>query len=456
MMPVHLLLLVVLQVQDSPRPRIDCKEWHECQQLALDAAERQDYEAFHDLAWRAVQTGPKNDPTLMYLLARAQSLSGRPGDALVMLQRLAGMGGKTDAATNDDFRRVRALPGWADLEGSSTPRAETARDAAPAPAVTSPPSPPRERNDSRAAATEPSPTVAPPPKASARATPPTPSAESLRFTMSLAPAGLAYDAVSRRFIVADREARRLTVVDEFSQHVANLASAQSAGFGSIAALEIDPRLGNLWVVSGSDTLSRPADSDNPSRTTLHKLQLISGRVLQSYGVADRFAAAKFVDVAAAIDSTVLALDAAGHRIFRLGPRSPELEMAVILPDEHPLSIAPASDNVAYVATEEGISVVDLAVRTVTALKASSRVDLARVARLRWYKGSLIAIQRSDDAYRVVRLVLDRAGRRVTNVQILDAPLPAVAPTSATVAGGVLYYLAAGEGSQMIIRKITLP
>ena len=52
----------------------------------------------------------------MTMLARAQSLSGRPGDALVMLQRLASMGIATDAATNNDFERVRALPGWAELE----------------------------------------------------------------------------------------------------------------------------------------------------------------------------------------------------------------------------------------------------------------------------------------------------------------------------------------------------
>ncbi len=70
----------------------DCKGWQECRQLALDAAAREDYNAFHDLAWRALQAGPKNDPALMTLLARAQSLSGRPGDALVMLQRLAAMG----------------------------------------------------------------------------------------------------------------------------------------------------------------------------------------------------------------------------------------------------------------------------------------------------------------------------------------------------------------------------
>src|SRR5204863_10069689 len=93
----------------------DCREWTQCRRLALDAAERHDYEAFHDLAWRAVQTGPRQDPALMYLLARAQALSGRPHDALIMIQRLAEMGVAPDASTNDDFVRTRQLPGWPDL-----------------------------------------------------------------------------------------------------------------------------------------------------------------------------------------------------------------------------------------------------------------------------------------------------------------------------------------------------
>src|SRR6266542_4671182 len=107
-------LLFTLRLQDQSRA--DCREWHECRQMALDAAAAGEYERFHDLAWRAIQVGPRHDPTLMYLLARAQSLSGRPGDALVMLQRLAQMGVQTDAATNEDFRRVRALPAWSELE----------------------------------------------------------------------------------------------------------------------------------------------------------------------------------------------------------------------------------------------------------------------------------------------------------------------------------------------------
>ena len=98
---------------------IDCQEPKACGELALEARARGAYEAFHDLAWRAVQTGRPNDPDLMYLLARAQALSGRRRDALVMLRRLAESGIATDAATDEDFRRVRELPEWPYIAGLS-------------------------------------------------------------------------------------------------------------------------------------------------------------------------------------------------------------------------------------------------------------------------------------------------------------------------------------------------
>ena len=453
MLPVPVALVVfTLTIQDPQPARADCQEWHECRQQALDAAERQDYERFHDLAWRAVQTGPKNDPALMYLLARAQSLSGRPSDALVMLQRLARMGSKTDAATNDDFRRVRALPGWEEFEAGP--------DAAPiTPSTPTPPSS-RDRvtNPAKASsATENAAPVARKPAEPRSVAPGVASVESLRFTAAAAtPAGIAYDAVSRRFIVGDRDARKLTVVDEFSQHVANLASAQSAGFGNIAALEIDPRQGNLWVVSSDNATSENPTSANATtgQTTLHKLQLISGRVLQSFKVPDRLGTARFTDVAVTSDSTVLVLDDSGQRVFRLRSKGTDLELAATLKDR-PVSIAPAPDGMAYVATSDTIIVVDSSSKTVTPIKAASGVDLTHVSRLRWHKRSLIAIQQNDGSYRAVRFTLDSAGRRVTRQQVLDASLPAIDPTAATIAGGVLYYLAS-DGSEMVIKKITLP
>src|SRR5438093_8461533 len=108
------LLVLLVPLSQSPRDA-GCSEWRDCRQLALAAAERGEYETFHDLAWRAVQIGPPNDPALMYLLARAQARSGRPHDALVMLQRLADMGVPSDAETNDDFKRTRQLPDWVEV-----------------------------------------------------------------------------------------------------------------------------------------------------------------------------------------------------------------------------------------------------------------------------------------------------------------------------------------------------
>src|SRR3982750_4284138 len=139
-MTLHLALLVLSLLAPAQERAADCGAWENCRQLALQAAEQQDFESFHDLAWRAMRKGPVKNTDLMRMLARAQSLSGRPLDALVMLDRLLAMGVVTDAATNDDFRRVRALSGWAEFE--SRAEALTAPPVAsdrPAPADAPPP-----------------------------------------------------------------------------------------------------------------------------------------------------------------------------------------------------------------------------------------------------------------------------------------------------------------------------
>ena len=169
-----------------------CTEWHDCRRLALAAADRGDYEAFHDLAWRAIQTGPPKDPALMFLLARAQALSGRPHDALIMLQRLADMGVASDVAASDEFVRTRQLPGWPEVSASidrlthpDSPSPVSSPAVAPRPTATAPsPAPP----------TVPS-SGSPPSRSSSSALGP----DSARFsTESFTLGGLAYDAVSRR------------------------------------------------------------------------------------------------------------------------------------------------------------------------------------------------------------------------------------------------------------------
>jgi hypothetical protein len=465
----------------------DCKDAAACRQLAVEAKERKDFDAFHDLAWKAMSLGPKTDPASMTLLARAQSLSGRPLDAIVMLQRLATMGVLTDVATSDDFERVRALPSWSELEAKLTgkPRSEPATPAVSTEKPTPTSNPPSAKTEKPVAPEKPpgsgkpvpdkpvvpeTPIVpdkpaaldpaAPPvtstnadePSAPAAKTakpgkaPPAP-AEPLKFPAAGVNAvGLAYDAVSGRFIIGDRSDRRLLVLGERSGRLASLAGID-AGFDEVTAFEIDTREGDLWVVS--------AESKTHA-STVHKLQLISGRVLSSIPLPPEQAPARFTDVAVTPQS-VLILDSEGRRIFRAPKKGRALDLAMRLAVSGATVMAPASDGVVYVAYDRGLLRADLTTRTMSVVDAAAKVDISGIVWMRVFRGSLVAIQQAGQgASRVVRMRLDEAGRTVRAVDVLEENAVLAGLTSAVVTDAALYYLNRATGTgDVIVRKLPL-
>ncbi len=424
------ILVVVAATTAAQTSRdADCREWSECRQLALDAAQRQDYEAFHDLAWRAVQIGPKNDPALLFLLARAQSLSGRPHDALVMLRRVAPTGVAHEAVASAEFERVRGLPQWSEVAALLESGGPAARE---------PESPGARGTEHTKAGVKPEVTL----NAAG-------GDEALTFAAaSFKPAALAYDAVSRRFIISDTDVSRLAVIDEFSHHLATLASGQSAGFGTVTAIAIDPRAGDLWVASvdGSSGEEVPA---------LHKLQLISGRVLKKFPSESRSAGkdGPFADIAVAPDGSVYAVQRSGT-IWRLPAGRGVLAPTVRVTRSQFASVTVSNQGAVYIANAEGV------MRFVPApgssLKAPDGVDLSGLARIRWSRGSLVGLQQTTGgSYRVIRMRLGRDGRSVTAVNLLDSSVDTPNPAAATVAGDVFYYLAETAGSKLAIRRIRI-
>src|SRR5688572_22232710 len=292
-----MLLAVFVLAVALQSPSANCAEPQACRELALEARARGAHETFHDFAWRAVQTGSPTDPESLYLLARAQALSGRRRDAIVTLRRLAEAGVANDAATEEDFRRVRELPDWPYIASLAT-RARPATPSATAkPEPTAKPPAPSAAATASAAKPTPAPiapiapiapagatiapiapagatiapiapagvTVAPIAPAGAAVAPiapaPAPVANALRVerarvedavrfaTSTFTPAGLAYDAVSRRFLFGDLAGRRLFVAGEGSDRTVDLVRADSAGFEDVTAITLDARRGELWVAS---------------------------------------------------------------------------------------------------------------------------------------------------------------------------------------------------------------
>ena len=411
-MPAFVVLLILLAQPQTP----ECADAASCQAAAQEAAARGEFEAFHDLAWRAVQKGRPNDPALMVLVARAQSLSGRPGDALVMLRRLAQNGIATDASTSEDFRRVRALPQWPEVEALLS---SAGKPAPPEPA----PSAAKPSATAPTAKLSGSPPPASPPAAKAAASPArTIEDESVPFE-SIEPTGLVYDAVSRRFIVGDRRANRLVIFDNVFKRATNMVGAESAGFFGVAAVAIDPRRGDLWVANSSD--GRGA--------ALHKLQLVSGRVLFEVGVPPELGATQFVDAAVLGDGTVLLLDAKGRRLLTVPPAQRAFKRSAGVDVDGATSLA-ANTRVAYVAHAAGILRVDLTAGTTAALRDAP----GGLLRIRPDGGALVAVQPAATGHRIVRLRLDAAGRRVVRVDVLDETTLADPSAIATVDGAVFY------------------
>jgi hypothetical protein len=217
-----------------------------------------------------------------------------------------------------------------------------------------------------------------------------------------------------------------------SHHVVNYASAATAGFyGDLTGFAIDTRRGDLWVVSakgdGADAAS-----------TVHKLQLVSGRTLMQVRLPDAIGPAKLVAVAVAPDGTVYAMDAIKSRLLRARPGARQLEVVTRLDVHNPTALTALDDRVLYVASDEGLARVDLTSNKTARVKSVE--PLTRFASLDWRKGALGGVERVPERYLVVRIPLDAARTRAQPRAILAA---SPEPTVGTLTAEGFYYLAGG-------------
>ncbi len=462
-----LLLLTMMLAQDPAAPsRPDCGDWRDCRQRALDAAAGQQYEAFHDLAWRAVQKGPPQDEALMYMLARAQSLSGRPHDALVMLLRLADRGYTTDAAVNEDFAAVRRLPQWPDLAARLRDMSPPpAPDAAPGEASPSAPIPAPPTPSAIPAPPAPSPRPAGPAAPGGAAAAPRHAAampiapglrgaeEALRVpALAMTPIALAHDRASGRFVFGGASSRKLVIVDERMHLVVDLVREASAGFYDIAAFEIDPWRGDLWVVSADE---------KAGATALHHVQMVSGRPLERLDLPNGLMPGRFVDVAVTRDAIVYVLDAAGQRLFSVRQKERALTLAARLDLPGASSIAPAGDGIVYVAHLGGVARVDTRTGHAVAVRLGG-VALPAFARIRWAGGALLGVERLDDGTcRIVRVRVEPTTARARSPEVLASGIAIPAASATTVSEDAVYYVSreegatAGAGDDTVVRRLPL-
>jgi hypothetical protein len=345
------------------------------------------------------------------------------------------MGVRTEEAeTSDDFRRVRELADWPrlrdEMQGVAV-KSQTAK--AVTPAAVSPP-PPK-------AAAAPTGSASPPSPAAATAT----GSAGLAIPSALAvPTALSYDAVSRRFVVADTTSDALKVIDELAGNAVDLVSPQWAAPYRPTALAIDARRGDLWVAGVDEAGGAP-------RSMIYKLQLVSGRMLQKVELPKQAGAARLVDITIG-RNTIYFLDAHGRRVFSLPAESgsPRVYMPTYGAGT-PVSLTLADDSTIYVSYATGLARLDLTTRTSLPIPAAGKIDLANVFSLAWGDQVLLGVQKSGDSRHVaVRIRLDKSGRSAIERREIG---PAQA-AAAEVVDGMFCYVAEGPNGP-VLRKASL-
>ncbi|MBM3771391.1 MAG: hypothetical protein FJW27_08925 [Acidimicrobiia bacterium] len=264
------------------------------------------------------------------------------------------------------------------------------------------------------------------------------------------PSGLAFDAVSQRFVIGDAREHKLMVVTVGGGDPIDMVRADSAGFAAISAVETDGRRGELWVAGDAGVV--------------HRLQLVSGRPLRTYRPSPTLGAVRLVDLGLAVSGTLMGLDTKGARLLTMGRGGTEWRVSLCLERAGVTSIAVEEDGLVFVAHEGGIVRADLRSREVTPLSAVSEVDLRGIERLRFGAQGLVAIQReASGTRRVLVLRLADGRRRVTRIAVADEdPAPLAGLASIHLTGPDLYYLAREPRSEpereprYAVRKVTLP
>jgi hypothetical protein len=199
-------------------------------------------------------------------------------------------------------------------------------------------------------------------------------------------------------------------------------------------------------VAGSD------DSNGDARSAVHRLQLVSGRLLYTIRLPEEAGAARFTDVAI-LGSGVLFLDQRGRRIYALTPEAKTLRLHAKIENlDEPASIAPAGEAMIYIAHDKGISRLNLATHAIAPLSRARGIDLRGLQWIRAYNGSLVGIQRQPDGgYAAVRIRLNRRGNSATAIQVVDA----AASRAASISGNTLYYLANSRSGGHGVRRHNL-
>ena len=212
------------------------------------------------------------------------------------------------------------------------------------------------------------------------------------------------------------------------------------GLWMVVGMKVDPARKALWVNTSAQGNYVNLKPEEQGRAALFRYDL-DGRLSKKYVPRER-GDHFFNDVVVASDGIVYLTDMIAGAIYRIA-RGDSLELWVgprTLADPNGLTASPDGKQL-FIASDSGISVVNVATRAVDILRPAEGIDPLGIDGIYWHNGALIGVQ-GGRRNRVQRFVIDVPGKRITSAEVLEANHPMfMNPTTGVVVGSDFFYIA---------------
>jgi sugar lactone lactonase YvrE len=257
----------------------------------------------------------------------------------------------------------------------------------------------------------------------------------------LIPEGIAWDPVSGDFFVGSLYKKKIVRVAASGGSRDFVGGAQD-GLEDVLGLKVDAERRRLWACTAAGGRA----GEKAGASALFEYDLESGRLVKAFWLDNRDGKHLLNDIALTAEGDVFVTDSEAGILHRLPAGGSALE-AFVGPGTfiYPNGIALSADRQhLYVADfKQGLSIVDLKTKAVSALPHPKEVSTAGIDGLSAHEGALVAIQNGvQGRERVVRYVLSDKGDRIERLEVLESRNPFFrTPTTGVLAAGDFVFLA---------------
>ena len=257
------------------------------------------------------------------------------------------------------------------------------------------------------------------------------------------PEGMDYDPRTDRYYVASVRHRTIAEIAKGTV-VRELWPREQPGIGAVLGIRVDAKRGVLWATFAGIPQMQGFTRSDSTIAALVRVRIADGAIERRWNLAPAPLGHVLGDLAVGPLGDVFVTDSNDPVLYRLRPGADSLEKITSPLFRSLQGMAPLPNGkIVYVADyAHGLLRVDLETNEITRLADAPGSTAIGCDGIAWDGAAVVAVQNGVAPARVMRFVIDDAGRRIARAEVLDQNIAiADEPTIGAVVAGEFVYVA---------------